>query len=350
MMRNDRRDRELPGSTRNGRQAAAAAVAVLTVSLVLTGCSGQNSAEGISFQDTQDIGWESIPEEDGTSVAGDNALQTETETGNQDPDAAVSSVTTESDTGEEEEAAETKEEEAADPGSEEDSSMPELETALNDELSGLSGTWAVYVKDTDTGKTVSIGNHSMVSASLIKLYIAGAYYDAVQSGTIEDTYGSTIDIMLDRSDNDAANTLIDLLGYQTINTFIDNLDLSDQATILNRKMLEQSPNENYTSVEDCGQVLEMVLDGSYVNSEASARILDDLKAQQRTSKIPAGVPSGIETANKTGELSNVENDAAIIWGPDCTYILVIMSNDLADTAAARSEITHISSMVYDTIG
>ena len=41
-------------------------------------------------------------------------------------------------------------------------------------------------------------------------------------------------------------------------------------------------------------------------------------------KIPAGVPSGIETGNKTGELDNVDNDAAIVWSPNATYILVII--------------------------
>ena len=35
--------------------------------------------------------------------------------------------------------------------------------------------------------------------------------------------------------------------------------------------------------------------------------------QTRTGKIPAGVPSYVTTANKTGELDDTENDAAIIY-------------------------------------
>ena len=65
---------------------------------------------------------------------------------------------------------------------------------------------------------------------------------------------------------------------------------------------------------------------------------------QRTSKIPAGVPKEVKTGNKTGELDNVDNDAAIIWAPDCTYILCIMSSD----AGGRiPEIVRLSGMVYD---
>ena len=68
-------------------------------------------------------------------------------------------------------------------------------------------------------------------------------------------------------------------------------------------------------------MLEEVLKGEYVSEEASERILEALRDQQRTSKIPAGVPKEVETANKTGELDNVDNDAAIVWSPECTYIL-----------------------------
>ena len=38
-----------------------------------------------------------------------------------------------------------------------------------------------------------------------------------------------------------------------------------------------------------------------------------LAAQTRRNKIPAQMPSGVSIANKTGELSDVENDAGIIY-------------------------------------
>ena len=84
----------------------------------------------------------------------------------------------------------------------------------------------------------------------------------------------------------------------------------------------------------------------FISEKASERILTDLRDQQKRSKIPAGVPSGIETGNKTGELDNVDNDAAIIWSPNATYILVIMSSD---TTGRIAEIQKLSSMVYKSI-
>ena len=167
----------------------------------------------------------------------------------------------------------------------------------------------------------------MVAASLIKLFVAGEFYTQVKDGKLkEDSYGNKPDIMINISDNDACNTLINAVGMSNVNEFAKKNGY--KATQLNRRMLEFNGTENYTSARDCGVMLEKVLTGKYVSKHASERILEKgLKAQQRRSKIPAGVPSGVKTANKTGELTNVDNDAAIIWSPACTYILCIMSRD-----------------------
>lgn len=39
-----------------------------------------------------------------------------------------------------------------------------------------------------------------------------------------------------------------------------------------------------------------------------------MRQQERTGKIPAGVPENIETANKTGELSDVEMTRQLYLG------------------------------------
>ena len=90
-------------------------------------------------------------------------------------------------------------------------------------------------------------------------------------------------------------------------------------------LLEQNPSgENYTSVADCANFLKDIYNGKYAYSSS---MIDVLKQQQRTSKIPAGIPAGITTANKTGELSNVENDAAIIYA-NTRNLIVTMSGEV----------------------
>lgn len=91
----------------------------------------------------------------------------------------------------------------------------------------------------------------------------------------------------------------------------------------------------------------MLSDIYYGNLKYSDRMLSLLKQQQRTWKIPAGVPQGVVTANKTGELYNTENDVAIIYAPSGPYILSVLSTNLKSTSNAQNVIRSISSLVYN---
>ena len=219
-----------------------------------------------------------------------------------------------------------------------------LEPLLTEALSGLDGTWSVYAKNLDTGETVCIRDEPMVAASLIKLYVAGAYYETDPTAE-NSTWCAKADAMISVSSNDACNALIGRLGIDAVNRFIRAC--GDTQSVLNRRMLETSDRENYVTTRACGQILERIVKGTYVSRAASDRLLQNLKDQERTGKIPAGVPDGIETANKTGELRDTENDACIVWSPGGTYLLCILSNGQPNPAAARAEIVKLSALVYN---
>lgn len=224
--------------------------------------------------------------------------------------------------------------------------MRELEEELKEEIDRLGGKWSLYMKRLDTNETIGIhDDEKMIAASLIKLFVAGEFYTLCEAGELNvDNYSNQPDLMISISDNGAANTLINACSMDKINEFSRENGFNE--TELNRRMLEWNGTENYTSARDCGRLLEEVLDGKYVSEAASERILTALKNQDRKGKIPAGVPFEVETGNKTGELNNVDNDAAIIWSPNATYILVIMSSD---TYGRIDEIRKLSSMVYRAI-
>lgn len=226
------------------------------------------------------------------------------------------------------------------------SQMRELEEELREEIDRLGGKWSLYMKRLDTNETIGIhDDEKMIAASLIKLFVAGEFYTLCEAGELNvDNYSNQPDLMISISDNGAANTLINACSMDKINEFARENGFNE--TELNRRMLEWNGTENYTSARDCGRLLEEVLDGKYVSEAASERILTALKNQDRKGKIPAGVPFEVETGNKTGELDNVDNDAAIIWSPNATYILVIMSSD---TYGRINEIRKLSSMVYNAI-
>ena len=224
--------------------------------------------------------------------------------------------------------------------------MKVLEEELSDEIGKLGGKWSLYLKRLDTDQVIGIGDdEKMIAASLIKLFIAGEFYTLAEEGELDaDNFHNMPDLMISISDNGAANSLISACTMEKINEFAREKGYEE--TELNRRMLDWNGKENYTSACDCGKMLEEVLKGEYVSEEASERILEALRDQQRTSKIPAGVPGEVKTANKTGELDNVDNDAAIVWSPECTYILCIMSSN---TGGRIPEIRKLSSMVYNSI-
>ena len=219
-----------------------------------------------------------------------------------------------------------------------------LESILTRELENLDGVWSVYARNLKTGETVCIHDEPMVAASLIKLYVAGAYYETDPKAE-DRNWCARADVMISASSNDACNALIDRLGMDTVNEFIRGRGDADSA--LNRKMLEKTDRENYITARAAGEILEDILSGRYVSAAASGRLLQNLKEQQRTWKLPAGVPDGVETANKTGELSDTENDACIVWSPGGTYILCVLSTELPNVMTAREEIVRISTLVYE---
>ena len=212
------------------------------------------------------------------------------------------------------------------------------------------GVWSVYAKNLDSNSIkVNINNKQMQSASLIKLFIMATAYEEIEKETLNKSEViDDIRIMINRSDNDAANRMIDRLGFDKINNYISTHGYT--STQIHRKMLQGTENgDNYTSVLDVGKLLEEMYRGRCVSESASQEMIEILKSQTLTSKIPAGVPSGVQTANKTGELSTVENDAAIVYKEGAPYVVVIMSNELTNTAEARNNIKEMSSMIYDMI-
>lgn len=243
-----------------------------------------------------------------------------------------------------------------------DSSMDNLLNQVQSLLPTDNGTWSVYVCNLLKDSDGTINDTPMQAASLIKLYIMGAVYE--NYGTIAQSHNSeeidsNISAMISVSDNDAANTLVNWLGNDNdaagmakVNNFCQEHGFT--STQMNRLLLAGKENgDNYTSVKDCGTFLKQiyqVVNGTLPSStlaNADAMYFQ-LKTQQRKNKIPAQLPEGVGTANKTGELDTVENDAAIIYDTAKGIDLVVcfMSQDLTDTGAAQSTIAADARAIY----
>jgi beta-lactamase class A len=217
-------------------------------------------------------------------------------------------------------------------------------------------TWSFAVIDVETGKMASWNSHAMVSASIIKQFIMGAiydHYDELLQNYDEDDLTTNLTGMITLSDNTCANNLIYMLGsddygagVEVVNEFASRNGYSE--TRLDHPFYlsedDEDAQDNMTSAVDNATFQYDLLQGRYEHSED---MLDLLKASKIVHKIPGALPSGVQTANKTGDLWFVENDCAIIWADNGTYILSIMSLDISSNNSAQAVIRGVSSLVYE---
>lgn len=230
--------------------------------------------------------------------------------------------------------------------------MSVLKSQLQKKMKSYRGTWSVYVKNLDTDESFSINNRSMYAASLIKLYAMGAVYEKIDRGKIKETSVSrTINSMITVSDNGAFNTIVRKVGKTYVSKWCKNNgykqtkqthELPGESSIA----LGTGTGKNVTSVKDCGKFLEDVYRGKCVNKKYSAKMLKTLKKQKRRSKIPAGVPSGVTVANKTGEKNGYAHDAAIVYSRGADYIICVMVYRPDGGLAATGNIQALSKNVY----
>lgn len=204
--------------------------------------------------------------------------------------------------------------------------LKKLKKKLQKQIKGYRGTQSIYVKNLNTNKWMVINNKNIRPASTIKLYNMATIYDQISKGKLKETkyIKSQLNSMITVSSNDAYNNLLIKMGngnpakgIRLINKFCKKHGyksteaggtLSPSST-RNRCWLLRS----HTTVKDLGHILEDIYRGQLVSKKASKKMLKYLKAQQRKGKIPAGLPKGVKSANKTGEYGPYEHDAAIVF-------------------------------------
>lgn len=251
-------------------------------------------------------------------------------------------------------------------------------TGLKEDLEQLTGqmdgTWSIYVKNLQTGDAISLNNQEMYAASLIKLFVMESAFenkkelvenDSLLSGSAqasEEKFTDILTAMITVSDNESYNELVRLHspsldfveGCTSVEEWLEDSNYTDTGIYHTLSPSETEPQytsdeENHTSVEDCGKLLEAIYSGTCVSEEASREMLAFLCEQQLTTKIPAGLPEGVLSANKTGETDEVEHDTAIVFGEETDYILCVMSEGWSDSDEAVWMIQRISELVYESL-
>ena len=248
-----------------------------------------------------------------------------------------------------------------------DEAKPSLEKVLLPLIKAHHGEVGLAVKNLKTGESYEYkADQPMPTASLIKLPIMIAAYDAVENGKLslddlielkkeDQVPGSgvltthfspgtklslrdAIHLMMVYSDNTATNLVLDKLGLPTTNELMAKLECPE--TRVNSKVFRRDTSiaiersQEYglgsTTAADMVKLCEQLHGKKLVSEKASQQMLDHMFACEDKLKVPRMLPSGTRVAHKTGSVNSSRTDAGIIESPAGPIAFGILTNKNKD--------------------
>lgn len=145
--------------------------------------------------------------------------------------------------------------------------------------------------------------------------------------------------MITVSSNLATNLLIDLVSADSVQATVERLGGHGMRVLRgveDLKAYRQGLN-NVTTAPALAALLEALTAGRAVSPEADREMVEVLLAQRFNTMIPAGLPEGVRVAHKTGWITGIHHDAAIVYPPDAPpYVLVILTEGIEDEAVSAA--------------
>jgi beta-lactamase class A len=242
-------------------------------------------------------------------------------------------------------------------------------------LNPPTGMVALAARHLESGRTWRHNEHPRLpSASLIKLPILAAFWEAAEAAHIDPnertdvpagtpvegtgvltalapglppTWSDLATLMITVSDNVATNLIIDRLGMEAIQAWIDKAGLAD--TRLERRMMDRtamsSGRNNCTSAADMETLLSAIGAGTCVSGDASREMRRVLEAQQIQDRLARRLPEGVRVANKTGNFADVIHDAGILAWPGGTLVIAVLTQGVRPAWQAMDAIADIAAVL-----
>lgn len=166
------------------------------------------------------------------------------------------------------------------------------------------------------------------------------------------TVGELVDHMITRSSNLATNALIDLVGAKNADATAHALGAKNIRVLRgveDDKAFRAGLN-NTTTARDLATLMVAIETGRAASRASCDAMREVLLRQEFNGEIPAGLPPGTKVAHKTGFITAVLHDAAIVYPSGRKpYVLVVLTRGLADESVARRLIADISRLVYEHV-
>jgi len=247
-----------------------------------------------------------------------------------------------------------------------------LEKSILDIDRGLDGVMGVAIVDlTDGHKYLLHANDVYPQASSIKICILAELYRQAQQGKLKltDLYSvNAADLVQDSdimggltpgltqitlrdlatmmvavSDNSATNVLIDRVGMDNVNAFLNAQGLRD--TRLRRKMMDLKAaaegRENVSTPNEMLNLLQALYRGEILNKEMTDDFFKVLSTH-KDSWIPRNLPDDLKIADKPGSLEGVRNDSGVIFVDKRPFVLCVMTTYLHRERDGEEAISNVA--------
>ena len=270
--------------------------------------------------------------------------------------------------------------------------MNELEKQLEAIISKFNGTIALAFEDNKTKQRFFVNEKNMMHAAstmktpvMIEVYkqagqgkfylgdeidiknefrsiVDGSLYSMSISEDIDDTVYKMCDKkmsiydlvwhMITTSNNFATNILIELVGTDNVMKTMKELgcfNIKVLRGVEDNKAFDAGLN-NVTDAYDMFLVMKNIAEKKIVSETACDEMIKILFNQKFDECIPKYLPDNIKVAHKTGSITGINHDAAIVYpSENHYYILVILTKSSGDPDVARNCIAEISKVIYESV-
>lgn len=192
--------------------------------------------------------------------------------------------------------------------------------------------------------------YSIVDSSRFSLDIdrdgGESLYDALGTKV---SLATLVDDMIIHSSNLATNLLIELVDAKKVTASMRALGADTIQVLRGVEDIKAFRKgwSNYTNAYDLRVILTAIANGTAASPESCEKMIEIMSRQAYRKKIPAGLPDSVRVANKTGSITAISHDCAIVFPPNRKpYVLVVLTKGIAKPEQAEKAIAQISRSIY----
>ena len=275
--------------------------------------------------------------------------------------------------------------------------LSRLQAGIERITKSINADWGIYIKCLETGEEITLdADHQMDTMSVIKIPLMVEAFRQIEAGkfSLEDkitlkesdkrlgtgiirsldpgailTIKDLLTLMVIVSDNTATDLMYAKVGgVESVNQLAQSYGLKSTRAIFTAdawfKAINSAPSRDQfhregktpfglSSPRDIGKLLEMIERGQAVSKKSSDLMLQMLRGQVYTSRLPKYLTgTGFRVPHKTGDfLPYIANDVGILESPNRNIVVSVFTAHHYGTGAYLEDaIARVAEQVADYFG